>query len=55
MNWSRVILFVAALAVGGGLWLLLLSGGRSENTLLFLVSCAVLSMVFNYIDRRLKK
>ncbi len=55
MNWSRVILFVVALAVGGVLWYVLLSGGRSENTLIFLISCAVLGGVFNYIDRRLRK
>ena len=55
MNWSRVILFVAALAVGGGLWLLLLSGGRSGNTMIFLISCAALSVVFNRIDKKLRK
>ena len=55
MNWSRVILFVAALAVGGGLWLLLLSGGRAENTLVFLIACAVLGGVFNHIDKKLRK
>lgn len=55
MNPARALLFVVSLAVGGVLWYVLLSGGRSENMLIFLLSCAVLGGVFNYIDRRLRK
>ena len=52
---SSATVELAALAVGGGLWLLLLSGGRSGNTMIFLISCAALSVVFNRIDKKLRK
>lgn len=50
---KRIVLFIAALIVGGGLAKLFLFEGATLGWLLFLASCAVLGEVFYQIDKRL--
>ena len=50
---GRIILGIAALAMGGGLGAVLLSDFQQWNMLLFLALCFLLGGIFNHIDKAL--
>jgi len=54
-HFGRLLLFVAALAVGGGLGHLLLSDFDPVKMIFFIVCCLALGEVFHWIDRKITK
>jgi len=51
----RIILFIAALAIGGWLGMMLLSDFEPLKMLAFFGVCGVLGVVFYQIDKRFSK
>ena len=51
----RIIMFAAALAVGGWLGTIFLAGFEPLKMLAFFVVCGVLGIVFHQIDKRISK
>ncbi|MBP3634572.1 MAG: hypothetical protein J6J43_08375 [Oscillospiraceae bacterium] len=54
-HFVRVLLLIAALAIGGGLGVILLPGYEPLKILLFALVCIVLGEVFYQIDRQITK
>jgi fucose permease len=51
----RIILFIAALAIGGWLGAIFLAEFEPLKMLIFFVVCGVLGVVFHQIDERISK
>ena len=51
----RILLFIAALAIGGWLGAIFLAEFEPLKMLIFFVVCGVLGVVFHQIDERISK
>ena len=52
---ARIVLFIAALAIGGGLGARFLAEFEPLKMLVFFAVCGVLGIVFHKIDKRITK
>ena len=55
MKMAMALLFILALAIGGGLGYILLQGSEPLNMSIFAVACVLLGEVFHQIDKKISK
>ncbi len=55
MKMAKALLFILALAIGGGLRYILLQGSEPLNMSIFAVACVLLGEVFHQIDKKISK